>query len=104
MQGNRVACDHEGCDYSLRIRALGPARSKRHEAAPDFDPRREFVARKAGPSFADDGDVCPGHAESDPPKMPRVHHLTLEQAQHTLQTENRPFRIQRGAVKGGSRG
>ena len=31
----------------------------------------------------------------EPPKMPRVHHLTLEQAQHTLQTEKRPFRIQR---------
>ncbi len=27
--------------------------------------------------------------------MPRVHHLTLEQAQHTLQTENLTFRIQR---------
>jgi beta-lactam-binding protein with PASTA domain len=35
----------------------------------------------------------------EPPKMPRLHHLTLEQAQHTLQTENRPFRIQRVASR-----
>lgn len=31
----------------------------------------------------------------EPRKMPEVHHLTLEQAQHTLKAENLPFTIQR---------
>jgi beta-lactam-binding protein with PASTA domain len=30
----------------------------------------------------------------EPRKMPRIHHLTLEQAQRTLQAEGLPFKLQ----------
>ena len=29
----------------------------------------------------------------EPRKMPRIHHLTLEQAQHALQAEGLPFKL-----------
>ncbi len=29
----------------------------------------------------------------EPRKMPRIDHLTLEQARHTLQAESLPFRV-----------
>ena len=34
-----------------------------------------------------------GAMEGEPREMPRIHHLTLEQAQHTLRAQGLPFKL-----------
>lgn len=51
-------------------------------------------ARRAGEQFLRENRAMAG----EPRKMPRIHHLTLEQVQHTLQAEGLTFKL-RLAVK-----
>jgi beta-lactam-binding protein with PASTA domain len=46
-------------------------------------------ARRAGEQFLRENRAMAG----EPRKMPRIHHLTLEQAQHTLQAEGLTFKL-----------
>jgi len=59
VHGNRVACDYEGCDYSVAFEVL------RLRAEDSFmsEPMPRHFARKEGWRIDEDGDFCPRHAE-----------------------------------------
>jgi hypothetical protein len=59
LQGDRVACDHDGCDDAVAFRILRPGAADRFTSEPM--PRR--LARKEGWRVDDDGDFCPRHSE-----------------------------------------
>jgi hypothetical protein len=59
MHTNRVACDHEGCDYTVAFHVL--TRRAAHRFTPEPLPRH--LARKEGWRIDGDGDFCPTHAD-----------------------------------------
>jgi hypothetical protein len=59
VHGNRVVCDHEGCDYSVAFQVLRPGATDRFTS----EPLPRHMAKKEGWRIADDGDFCPRHNE-----------------------------------------
>jgi hypothetical protein len=59
VRGNRIACDHGGCEYFVEFRVLRPDGVGRFTSEPL--PRR--LARKESWRIDHDGDFCPRHAE-----------------------------------------
>jgi hypothetical protein len=57
--GNRVACDHEGCNYSVAFQVLRPGAADRFTS----EPLPRHLARKEWWRIDDGGDFCPRHAE-----------------------------------------
>jgi hypothetical protein len=58
VHGNRVTCDHEGCDYSVAFNVLRPGAANRFTSAL---PRH--WARKEGWRIDEDGEFCPRHSD-----------------------------------------
>jgi hypothetical protein len=59
VHGNRVACDHEGCDYSVAFQVLSPGGSYRFTT----EPLPRYLARKEGWRIDEGGDFCLTHFE-----------------------------------------
>jgi len=57
--GNRLACDHEGCDYSVTFQVLRPGPEDRFTS----EPLPRHLAMKEGWRIDDRGDFCPRHSE-----------------------------------------
>jgi hypothetical protein len=56
LNGNAIACDHEGCDYFVTY--SGPMRAVQFSP----EPFARMYARKEGWTVTDKGDVCPRHS------------------------------------------
>lgn len=59
MRGNRVDCDHEGCDYFVAFQVLNPDSADGLTS----EPLPRHLARKEGWRIDDNGDFCPRHSE-----------------------------------------
>jgi hypothetical protein len=58
VHGNRVTCDHEGCEYFVEFQVLRPGPVGR-----GTELRPLSLARKEGWRIDSDGAFCPRHAE-----------------------------------------
>ena len=59
VDGDRIACDHEGCDYFVAFQILRPDAVTRFTS----EPLPRYLARKEGWRINDEGDFCLRHAE-----------------------------------------